>query len=337
MPQGDVFDAAAKFRAELMAGDRAAADRLIARYGRAWAAIQTDLNGVTSKIAAARALGQTPTPAWLYQEGRWLQLRASIEAEIRVFARYASVQTLSSQREAVSSALNHSTTLARLAIDGAGVAAEFTSTSFNVAEQFVGHAADGSPLRDLFVSLGDDAAVRVENALVSGIIAGLGPREIARDVRHAMGGNLARALTISRTETMRAYREASRQNYVENRHVVRGWWWHADPSARTCAACWAMSGTFHDLGDSLDGHPNCRCSMVPGVDGGPVAPNGVAAFTRQPESVKAAVLGPGKLAAWQDGRIELPDLVRRTYDPRWGSMRTEASLRAALDRAAARR
>ncbi len=62
-------------------------------------------------------------------------------------------------------------------------------------------------------------------------------------IRGRLGGNLVRALRISRTEMLRAYREATRRNYQANGDIVAGWRWLCAKQARTCAACLAMDGT----------------------------------------------------------------------------------------------
>lgn len=52
-----------------------------------------------------------------------------------------------------------------------------------------------------------------------------------------------RALRISRTEMLRAYREATRRNYQANGDIVPGWRWLCAKQPRTCAARLAMDGT----------------------------------------------------------------------------------------------
>jgi len=51
-------------------------------------------------------------------------------------------------------------------------------------------------------------------------------------------------------------------------------------------------------------------------------------FTRQAPSVQRAMMGPAKFNAWQAGEFDLDAVVARHYDPTWGTMRYERSLRA---------
>jgi SPP1 gp7 family putative phage head morphogenesis protein len=184
--------------------------------------------------------------------------------------------------------------------------------------------------------------------LVSSIAEGKNPNVVAREIRTALGGNLTRSLTIARTETLRAYREASRAEYLANADVLRGWIWTADLSNRTCAACWAQHGSVHPLGEIMATHPRCRCSMVPatrswkelGFGSTPESvqiQEGPAIFRRLPESDQRAILGDAKYRAYSGRQITLPDLVAKRESPVWGPSTSEAGLGAAKDNAAARR
>ncbi|HEX5083570.1 MAG TPA: minor capsid protein, partial [Blastocatellia bacterium] len=96
---------------------------------------------------------------------------------------------------------------------------------------------------------------------------GRNPRAIARQIREGLGGNMVRALTIARTETLRVYRQASLQNYQANSDIVAGYYWRSSRSRRSCGACIALDGTFHPLDRPMRAHVRCRCTMIPGVKG----------------------------------------------------------------------
>jgi SPP1 gp7 family putative phage head morphogenesis protein len=334
-------EAADRHRRELLAGERAAAGRMVEAYGAAWRRIKASLDDLTAEIAAA---GDEASPAWLYRQARYRALLAQTEAELRRFAIVAEAEIVAGQREAVQAAQAHAAeqVAAALGEPPAGVIVAFDRLPAGATEELVGALADGSPLRDLLDELGPSASAAVREALVAGVATGQGPREIARRIRAALGGDLARALTIARTETLRAYREASRRAYLANGDVVRGWTWHAARSPRTCAMCWAMHGTVHRLDERMATHVNCRCAMVPltrtwaelgfpgAADARPAVERGEVRFRRLSEADQLAVLGPGKFAAWTAGEIELADLVIETRSARWGAGRREASLAEAL-------
>src|SRR5690606_1288610 len=91
-------------------------------------------------------------------------------------------------------------------------------------------------------------------------------RQIAARLVRGLDGDAARALTIARTETHRAYREAHFARYRSMPDVYAGWRWHANLDGRTCPVCVAKHGVVHALEDGFAGHPNCRCRPVPVVN-----------------------------------------------------------------------
>src|SRR5690606_38014624 len=118
-------------------------------------------------------------------------------------------------------------TLAALGDAPPTVRLRFTRLPSEALTDLVGTLTDGSPLRRLLDELGPDASRAARDTLVNGVILGQGPRQIAREMRQALGGNLVRALRIARTETIRPYRTATLRSYAANSDVVRGWRWVA--------------------------------------------------------------------------------------------------------------
>lgn len=118
--------------------------------------------------------------------------------------------------------------------------------------------------------ISERAYAAVQRELTRGIASGANPRVTARRmVARAEGpfnGGLGRALTIARTETLDAYREASRLSQVEHADVLDGWQWQASLGKRTCPACLSMSGQVFPLSTpGPEGHQNCRCARLPVV------------------------------------------------------------------------
>jgi SPP1 gp7 family putative phage head morphogenesis protein len=139
----------------------------------------------------------------------------------------------------------------------------------------------------------------------------------------ALAGNMVRALTIARTETLGAYRSAAAITYRANSDVVESWTWQAALGS-ACEICIALHGQVFPLEEEQDTHPNCRCTMIPQTRtweslGFPDAPEtrvelepGPDWFARQPPAKQLRVLGPGKYAAYKRGEITLADLVQKT-------------------------
>ena len=257
-----IYEEAERFKAALLKRERAAASRMIRVYGQSWTRLSKLLMAVTEKIGDAQRRGQPISPAWLFQQERFARLMVQVEREMRKFADVAERAIVAEQSAAVKAALADSTALAgRVASVTPGITATFTALPVSAVESIAGFLGNGSPLRALLDELPADAGRVVADLLQEGIALGYNPRKTAAKIRHAMGMNLNRALMIARTETLRAYREATIQNYRANEDVVQGWWWTASLSRRTCPACIALHGTWHPLSERMDSHPRC---LLPG-------------------------------------------------------------------------
>src|SRR5206468_1456022 len=75
-------------------------------------------------------------------------------------------------------------------------------------------------------------------------------------------------------------REANRESYKANNHIVQGWRWLATHDATTCLICWAMDGEEFDVDTPFASHLNCRCVTTPIIDGDPQRETGPEAFAK---------------------------------------------------------
>lgn len=339
VPPGAIYERAAAFQRELALSQTAAQDQMLAAWGRMYEATVGDLQAVLDKVAAARAAGTEVSPAWLYQEARLRTVLDTVEAEVATYASQATNATTAAQQAAVNASARHSALLGEQALaEGASMGGSFLNVNPDNLRHLVGFLADGSPLSGLLAGLAPEVSESIRQALVVGVGQGKGIDWMARQVTQALDMPRHRAVTIMRTESQRAYRETARQTYQENADVLQGWVWTAALGPRTCAACIAMHGTIHPVTETLDGHPRCRCAMVPrtpswadlGVpdmeDDRPPVTSGKDWFQEQPDAVQRGILGRAKWQAWKDGRISLDDTVARTHSADWGTMRRERSL-----------
>lgn len=345
-----IYEVARQFRRELLAQEQSAAARMITAYGTAWQRLQGEINALNQRIRAARLAGETVNAGWLYRKGRIESLLEQVAVEIARFAGSAEGIISIEQARLVAEAQQHMRQMVLAGVgEGPGVVAGFNVVPTRSLEKLVGFLGDGSPLKSLLDELGSDAAKAVEAALLEGLATGQGARAIARTIRGALGGNLTRALTIARTETIRAYRESTWESLQANANVLEGWVWLSAANRRTCAACWAMHGTVHKLSEKMESHPNCRCSMMPktkswsalGFPGVAEAVEDVELgnilFDALSSKDRLFILGPAKFRAYEAGEITLQDLLGRQRSRRWGVTRYERSLKAALAAAALRR
>lgn len=336
---------ARRFRAAVLRGDTEAARRLMDAYRDVYRRLTVELDAAVEALGEARAAGGPVSPARIYRVERIRAFRDQAAAELTRYGVAAKgiidEQVDTTRRQAVEGA-------ARMvgAVTPPGVAASTTILNVGAIDAAVANLAPRSPLARLFATFGADGAADLQRALIGGLATGHGPAHVAREMRRVLAAQPVRAVTIARTEIMRAHREAARETFKQE-PTVRAWVWVAGLGSRTCASCWAQHGTIHPLDEVMATHPRCRCVMAPVTvpwselgfpdmaEPDPV-PSGPDLFARQPEAVQRMVLGPSKFAAYQAGDVRLEDFVATRTSLTWGRSTSEGSLRAARAKAARR-
>lgn len=316
-----------------------ATDRMTRRWVDAQKRVDIEVQDLLRKMEAAKAAGIDPSPAWLYQQRRLAAVTDTIRDQVDRWAPHAEEATRDLAMDALAQGQESAQELAREAAREAlpGVEAAFTAINPENMATMVGHLAPGGPLRNLMVTIGGEAADAAEAALVQGVLLGKGSDWIGRQLTRALDIPRWRGDSIARTEALRTYRETTRQTF-QGSNVVGSWIWHSALERRTCPACLVMHGTVHPVTETLDGHPRCRCAMVPktktwaelGLEGvpdtSPTIQSGKEWFGGLDAMSQRAILGSRKYDAWKAGDISLDDLVARTRSPEWGTMRRERSM-----------
>ncbi|NBW17050.1 MAG: hypothetical protein EBR82_54645, partial [Caulobacteraceae bacterium] len=230
--QAEIYDRATQFKDDLIANERRASVRIVDAYGRAFDKMKDNIRVLTEKIEQARLSGQYISPSWAFQIDRYQALQRQIATEIGRIASQVNDATIKQQADAVKRAAGDIEDLTNMAAQNAGVSVSFSRLASSASESIVGFLSDGSPLKSLLDQLPGLAGQAVATALTDAIIRGQNPTRTANQIRTAIGGNMNRALTIARTETMRAYREASHRSLTQNGDILQGWVWVASFSRR---------------------------------------------------------------------------------------------------------
>lgn len=289
-------------RRALLADDRA----LLRRLAAAWRGVEQRIDQEVAKL-----LSGSPTLNQLYERERLNILRVQVQLLVQHYVNDLTEELVNSSA-------------GQQGVDDALALIRVTESIPLIAIRPV---VEQLALRPLLQSIAPETAQAIANALIQGVALGQGPREIARAINRVANVTLTRALTIARTETLRAYRESSRQAYLMNSGVVTAWIWHAALGPRTCAMCIAMHGTEHPLTETMATHPNCRCAMLPKTSTPMQIESGIDWFARQPTDVQRGILGPGKFKAHQAGALSLSDLVGTKQTIAYGPVRYERPLK----------
>lgn len=328
--RGQIHTIVVRHRRELLKMERAGASEMVRVYGEIWQRLKVEIERLVERYMEASAIDAEIGVSWVFEFNRLQNLQRQVEEELRYFAAFAESRIVAGQWEAVDAAGQH---LAEILMTstGLGVHVRWDRLPVEAVSDLVGLTRRGSPLRALLDELGPEASKAVRDGLIQGLALGHNPRKVARAIRGEMGGNLVRALTISRTEMLRSYREATRRNYEANSDIIAGWRWLAAKQPRTCAMCLAMDGSFHTLKEHLDDHPNGRCVMVPVLKGDEKAATswetGSDWLARQSIETQRRILGNAGAAAYRAGAVKLTDYVGQKYSDEWGSTRYARSLR----------
>lgn len=346
MSKGKLQHTVDRYRQELLAREKKAAQEIEVMYRHVLAAIQPQLDNLLKQLGLKQQAGEDIPPSWLYERNRLDALKRLVQTQIEHFGSFTFSLVEQMQRQSVSLGTQAASAMMEATVPE-GAHWTFGMPSIKAITDLIGSLQNGSPLADLFKGFGLEAAKSVGEALVRGVTLGNNPRKVAKDVQEELNVSRNRALTISRQEMIRPYRSAALETYRANPDTIEQWEWSADKSGRTCAMCIAMDGTRHDVSEEFESHTCCRCSPIPvtkswsdlleGVDlsgldemESPQRQTGAEWFDQQSAEVQQQVLGPSKYAAYQDGAITLDDLVGTKQDANWGGSRYERSLKDVL-------
>jgi SPP1 gp7 family putative phage head morphogenesis protein len=310
-----IITAAREFRADVLRNDKAMLRQLSQVYSLIYKSLNRQFRELQRDIEQAQREGKTVNQDWLRRSFRYQQLIKQAKAEIGGYSNGVSRFIEAQQRRAIDLGQSHATSLIETALPDL----TFARLPTQAIEELVGVLANGSPLNKVLDRLGRDAAQQIRETLITGLGSGHGAAKIASDIREAIDVPRWKALQIARTEVMRAYRQSTLRTYAENDDVLEGWIWHSTLSTRTCAACWALHGTFFPLSKQFfPSHVSCRCTPIPSVKGVKTnVQSGSVAFAELPVEDQQTILGPSRYEMYASGTA-LNDFVILTRDKDWG-------------------
>jgi len=315
-----------QFRMQLDAHDASQATRMARAWGDATRSLEGEYERVVQEIGDLRARG-LPVSRWhITRMERYQSLLRQIDAKQRELAPVMVDEIGSAQATLARLGLEHSQ--AALDFISPGIVGQFDRLPYSAVSNMVGTTAGGPVGRLLRESWGANAGA-VGDALVRGTALGWHPTRTAAAMRQAADMNLTRAITIARTEQLRVYRAATQMQYKAA--GMGGYRRVASKSIRTCLACLMQDGQWFSIDVPFQEHVTGRCTMIPAKDpkANPVTwETGDTWFRRQDAATQRSMMGPGKFAAWQNGRFGLADLPVLVESDVWGGAWQVQSLQA---------
>jgi len=328
-------------RSEIRRISQALADTLQTAYG----ALQSDADALALKIAAQIARGEVPSEDWLLRQPAYQRLQAQLAGYLDDLGVQVNQLTTDGVPVVVQSAIETAKDAALIAsgaaVTGTQIAIESAFDVIPLDELLQLVISDRNPeLQTLLASFGSDGGTNLQRELVSAVARGVSPRDLRKTLADILQITHARALTISRTEILRASRNAQLLSY-ERSGVVTEWVWHTNVTADSCIACILMHGTVHPFDEPMTTHPNCKCAMVPKTKSwaeiNPTLANlpdtrveiesGEDAFRKLPEKAQKNILTPSVWNLWHNGSASFADLVTPYSHPTYGAFNLPATLR----------
>lgn len=153
------------------------------------------------------------------------------------------------------------------------------SHGVDVADAMVGQMAGNRPRIDISIPLeatvaaakqshgylrkhGERFAETSAEIVASGLAEGRSTEKMIRDMRDRLGVVKSRGDVIVRTESLRAYNEASNSFYAQN--GVNTVLYYATADDRSCPICAPRGGKIYNRTDiRVPVHPRCRCYLAP--------------------------------------------------------------------------
>lgn len=305
-----------KHRQRIIEREELAFREMLAAYDGIARELRGEIRKLQEKVDAAKAAGERISPSWFSREQRLKSLLEQVERQIVRFGSTAAQIIEREQRAAIRIAVEQANETFRIVNGTNGT--DGTNTTLGatlnrrVVENAVGAMGDGSPILNYFEkNLAPAVAEKLRSEIVRAAALGTDFRTIANRLMAAGDITRHRALSTARTEVNRIRRETTRQIYEENSDVITGWEWVAAKSSRTCPVCLALDGRIFKLEEPFPNHINCRCVMIPVIDGveRPRRTLGADWFDRQPDDVKEKILGKLGAAAYNDGQIRMEDFI----------------------------
>lgn len=111
-------------------------------------------------------------------------------------------------------------------------------------------------------------SIQISKILASGLVLGLNPNEVARQLTEEVGLSKGRAVTLARTELIAAYSEAQLDSFEKLGvdEVGAQVEWSTAGDHRVCPRCARLEGaifTIREARGKIPLHPRCRCSWNP--------------------------------------------------------------------------
>ena len=325
MPDSAVVARMREYQKALVARDAETIYQMGSQWLRLEEALEANIRLLAVEIAE---MGVDVDISTIYRHRRYQKLLAQTQMELTNYNIWAAERIIENQKKMAVLGIEHASDLLTLSLLEGGSMAFFDRIPVSALQLMIGNAGKGGPVYTLLESAYPTMVESMTNILIQNIALGIGPAATAKQMMNGAAEGLNHALTVARTEQLRVYREASRQQY-ESSGAVKGYKRLASKSGNTCALCLALDGEIYPTSDLMSVHPNDRCAMIPLVRGAsePMWESGGDWLAKQDTATQQKILGKGAQELYANGAIQLMDLVKKTEHDIWGPSLQQVPLR----------
>lgn len=326
--ESDVVRVLREFRDLLTGYEDGVADELVKNWLKIEARLNADISNLAYVMDERRTAGKVITEQMIWREERYQVLHKQIEEQLRLFNKATAPGIISNAQEngAMLGIRAANDALSMSYASAGSVGPYWNRINVGAVEAMVGFAKDGSPLSSLLTESFPKTVNGLLDALINGMARGTPAAQTAHEMADGMGMGLDRALLIARTETARAFRAGSAEQYRAS-EVCTGFY-RLVKKETACIACLFLDGEKFETQDELEDHPGGHCMAVPQVMGvgKPVWEDGKSWFENLSSDDQEARMGPEKFELWQNGSVSLEDFAKVDHSDVWGNQPRVATL-----------
>ena len=301
----------------ILAEEDAKMREMAARWLKIERALDDKVKLIALEAARLAESGQPINKAIAMRLERMSSLLWQVRSETGEYVRWADGFISKYQAEMARLGLQQGSDAIMAVMDEFGVRGFFNRLPVDAIESMIGLVGDGTPLEQYLRRIHMASADGMLDALVNGVAQGIHPTKIAAEMLNGLGMGLQQAMNTARTETLRAYRNASLMQYDQSGLVV-GYKRISARDERVCAGCLFTDGQMYEDLSQFDEHNQGRCAAIPILNGMETSwESPTDWFEGQSETVQESILGTGRFNAWKNG-ASLNDMAKRVIDPTWG-------------------
>lgn len=300
-----------EYRQQLAEREAGAVREMVEGWLKVEQALEANIADLVEKLAEKQAAGQAISEAELFRLDRYRALLAQTLEQVSRFNGQAASRIDELQQQAAGQGLENATDL--IEATARTVSLTFDRLGVEATENLVAVARAGQPLNRLLAAAYPQGVTGMTDQMIRGVALGINPREVTRRIlREGLAQSLNHVLLVTRDQHLRAYREATRQQYRHSRVVYGYRRLAAKQPGRTCLSCLALDGQEQKLNELIPVHPQDRCSIIPVLKGfEPVQiVSGENYFKSLTEENQREWMGIDRYNAWKEGRFRFEDMAK---------------------------